>query len=163
MVAAGLTGVYAETIPNLEVLTLVVVLSGVLLGATGGAMVGSLTMLVYSLLNPYGAVHPLVTVAQVAGEALAGLAGGALAALRIERLGQWPRALAMGALAVVVTLMFDLVTNVATGVVFGQLKLTLLGGIPFALWHTGWNVVLFVVLGTPLVRLFAHYRARLSS
>lgn len=163
MVAAGLTGVYAETIPNLEVLTLVVVLSGVLLGAGGGALVGAVTMLVYSVLNPYGAVHPLVTAAQVTGEVLAGLAGGAIAALGIERLGDLPRALAMAALAVVVTLGFDLVTNVATGLVFGQVKVTLLGGIPFALWHTGWNVVLFVALGTPLVRRFAHYRARLSS
>ena len=80
MVAAGLTGVYAETIPNFEVLTLVVFCSGVLLGARDGALVGAVTMLVYSLLNPYGAVHPLVTASQVAGEVLAGLAGAGFAA-----------------------------------------------------------------------------------
>src|SRR4029077_10737548 len=80
MVAAGLTGVYAETIPNFEVLTLVVFCSGVLLGARDGALVGMVTMLIYSLLNPYGAVHPLITVSQVAGEVLAGLAGAGFAA-----------------------------------------------------------------------------------
>src|SRR5262249_59235061 len=79
LIAAGLTGVYAETIPNFEVLTLVVFCSGVLLGARDGGLVGAVTMLVYSLLNPYGAVHPLVTASQVAGEVLAGLAGGAFA------------------------------------------------------------------------------------
>ena len=163
MVAAGLTGVYAETIPNFEVLTLVVFLAGVLLGARGGASVGALTMLVYSLLNPYGAVHPLVTAAQVAGETLAGAAGGWSAAAGLERLGPLLRATAMAVLAVLLTAGFDLVTNVATGVVMGQMRVTLLGGIPFALWHTGWNVVLFVALGTPLVRVFAHYRSRLSS
>jgi hypothetical protein len=163
MVAAGLTGVYAETIPNLEVLTLVVFLSGVLLGARDGALVGTLTMVVYSLLNPYGAVHPLVTLAQVAGEALAGVAGGIGARAGLERLAVPVRAAALGALAVLLTAVFDLLTNAATGVVFGQVRLTLIGGIPFALWHIGWNVVLFVTLGTPLVGVFAHYRSRLSS
>jgi hypothetical protein len=163
MVAAGLTGVYAETIPNFEVLTLVVFLSGVLLGARDGALVGGLTMLVYSLLNPYGAVHPLVTASQVAGELLAGAAGAWCVRLGLERLAAGGRAVAMGVAAALLTLCFDLVTNLATGVVFGQMRVTLLGGVPFALWHTLWNVVLFVALGTPLVRVFAHYRSRLSS
>jgi hypothetical protein len=163
MVAAGLTGVYAETIPNFEVLTLVVFLSGMLLGARDGAMVGGLTMLVYSLLNPYGAVHPLVTASQVTGEVVAGLAGGWCVRLGLERLPAGGRAVAMGLAAVGLTLCFDLVTNLATGVVFGQVRVTLLGGIPFALWHTLWNVVLFVAIGTPLARVFAHYRSRLSS
>ncbi len=163
MVAAGLTGVYAETVPNFEVLTLVVFLSGVLLGVRGGMTVGLLTMLVYSLLNPYGAVHPLVTAAQVTGEMLAGAAGGGGGRAGLERLGGAGRAAVLAVLAIVLTAAFDLVTNLATGVVFGQMKVTLLGGIPFALWHIGWNVVLFVALGTPLVRVFAHYRERLSS
>ena len=162
MMAAGLTGVYAETIPNFEVLTLVVFLSGVLLGARDGAMVGALTMVVYSLLNPYGAVHPLVTVAQVGGEALAGAAGGAAARAGLERLAAPARAAALGMLGAVLTAAYDVLTNAATGVVLGQMRITLIGGIPFALWHTGWNVVLFAALGTPLVRVFAHYRSRLS-
>ena len=62
-----------------------------------------------------------------------------------------------------VTISARVYMNLATGVVFGQIRLTLLGGIPFSLWHIGWNVVLFVALGTPLVRVFAHYRGRLSS
>ena len=67
--AAGLTGAYAETIPNFEVLTLVVFCSGVLLGVRDGVMTGAITMLVYSLLNPYGAAPPLITLSQVVGEA----------------------------------------------------------------------------------------------
>src|SRR5437867_9351649 len=76
MVAAGLTGVYAEPIPNFEVLTLVVFSSGVLLGTRDGTLVGVLSELIFSLLNPYGAAHPLVTLSQVTGVALAGAAGG---------------------------------------------------------------------------------------
>ena len=42
--------------------------SGVLLGARDGALVGAVTMTIYSVLNPYGPAHPLVTLAQLAGE-----------------------------------------------------------------------------------------------
>lgn len=163
MVAAGLTGVYAETIPNFEILTLVVFGSGVLLGARDGAMVGALTMLVFSLLNPYGAVHPLVTAAQVAGEVAAGLAGAAFHAAGFAQRGTAVRAGVLAIAAVVLTAFYDLLTNLATGVVFGQMKAMLVGGIPFALWHIGTNVLLFACVGTPLVAVFAHYRQRLSS
>jgi hypothetical protein len=161
MVAAGLTGVYAETIPNFEVLTLVVFCSGVLLGVRDGVLVGTLTMLVYSVLNPYGAVHPLVTASQVAGEALSGAAGGLFALTRVLESPAWTRALLLAGAAVALTAVYDFITNLATGVLFGQVRLTLLGGIPFALWHIGSNVALFAVLGTPLVGLLGRYRARL--
>ena len=96
LIAAGLTGVYAETIPNFEVLTLVVFCSGVLLGARDGALVGGITMLVYSLLNPYGPAHPVVTAAQVAGNVVSGLAGAAYARLgfparSVATRRDWPR------------------------------------------------------------------------
>lgn len=163
MVAAGLTGVYAETIPNFEVLTLVVFGSGVLLGARDGAGVGALTMVVYSLLNPYGAVHPLVTAAQVAGEVLAGLAGAACAASGLPARGLVTRALVLGVTGAVLTAVYDLLTNLATGVLFGQVRLTLIGGIPFALWHMATNTALFAGLGGPLVGVLARYRQRLLS
>ncbi len=163
MVAAGLTGVYAETIPNFEVLTLVVFLSGVLLGMSWGALVGALTMIVYSLLNPYGAVHPLVTLAQVMGEVASGASGAWFAAAGFATSRPLVRAFALGLFAIALTAWFDLITNLATGILFGQIRVTLLGGIPFALWHIASNVALFAVLGTPLAGVFAHYRARLSS
>jgi hypothetical protein len=163
MVAAGLTGVYAETIPNFEVLTLVVFTSGVLLGVRDGALVGAITELIYSLLNPYGVAHPLVTAAQVSGMALSGLSGGIAARAGLAERDVRARAWMLGALGAGITLFFDLITNAAGGVVYGQMRITLIGGIPFALWHMGTNVVLFAVIGTPLVGVFARYRARLSS
>lgn len=163
MVAAGLTGVYAEPIPNFEVLTLVVFCSGVLLGARDGALVGTLAELIFSLLNPYGAVHPLVTIAQVSGMALAGVAGGLAARFGLPSLPPVFRAVWLAGVAIVVTAWFDLTTNVASGVVYGQMRLTLIGGVPFALIHIGTNVLLFAAVGTPLAAVFAHYRSRLSS
>jgi hypothetical protein len=163
MIAAGLTGVYAETIPNFEMLSLVVFCSGILLGAGGGALVGGLTMLIFTLLNPYGPAHPLVMLAQIMGQVSMGLGGAVFAWLGAPGRGARTRAVALAVAALGLTAWFDLLTNLATGLMLGPIRATLLQGIPFALWHIGWNIVLFVVLGTPLVGVFAHYRARLSS
>lgn len=162
MVAAGLTGIYAETIPNFEVLTLVVFCAGILLGARDGALVGALTMLVYSLLNPYGVVHPLVTTSQVAGEAAVGVAGAVFARAGFPERSAPVRAAALGVAAVLLTFFYDLITNLATAVLFGQIRATLIGGIPFALFHIGTNAALFVLVGTPLTGVFWQYRRRLS-
>jgi hypothetical protein len=144
------------------VLTLVVFCGGVLLGIRDGILTGVVTMLVYSLLNPYGAAPPLITIAQVVGEAAAGAAGGALAAAGLLALQPAPRAAALAASAVLLTLFFDVVTNLATGLLLGQVRVALIGGIPFSLWHIGWNVALFVGVGTPLVGALSRYRSRLS-
>ena len=162
MVAAGLTGVYAETIPNFELLTLIMFCAGVLLGVRDGMLVAAVTELIYSLLNPYGAVHPLVTVSQVLGMMAAGLAGGLAARVGLPNLPAGFRAASLIGIAAAVTIFFDLITNLATAVIFGQLVPTLIGGVPFALWHLFWNIVLFAILGTPLVVVFSRYRARLS-
>lgn len=161
--AAGLTGAYAESVPNLELLTLAAFAAGVLLGAGDGALVGGLTMLLFTLLNPYGPAPPLVMLAQVLGSALAGLAGGWFARAGGPR---WPipaRAATLAALALVVTAAYDLLTNVATGLVFGQMRYWLLAGIPFSLWHIGFNVALFAAVGAPLSGVLARYAERLSS
>lgn len=163
MMAAGLAGLYAEPIPNLELLTLVSFCSGVLLGARDGAMVGGLTEFLFTLFNPYGMAHPLVTASQVLGMALPGVAGGWAMRLGIPARGITGRIAFLVPAAVVVTLWFDLLTNLASGLVYGQLGAILIGGIPFALIHVGTNALLFAVLGVPLVPVFARYRSRLSS
>ena len=160
--AAGLTGAYAESVPNLEVLTLVVFCAGVLLGGRDGALVGAVTMLLYTLLNPYGPAHPIVMASQVLGSAVAGLAGAVFARLRGPAFPARVRAVVLALIAVAITGLYDVLTNVATGLTFGQLGYWLMAGIPFSLWHIGYNVVLFVAFGTPLTAVFARYAERLS-
>jgi uncharacterized membrane protein len=163
MVAAALASVYAESIPNFELMTLVVFLSGVLLGARWGAMVGAVCMLAYSVLNPYGPAHPVITLSQMAGEMVPGPAGAVLAASGLPGRPVLPRMLVLAVAGALLTVFFDLITNLATGLLFGQIRATLIGGLPFALLHVGSNVALFALLGTPLIAVFARYRARLSS
>ena len=136
--------------------------SGVLLGARDGILVGVLTMLVYSLLNPYGPAHPVVTTAQVAGNALSGAGGAMFARLGLPARPPGVRVVALAVCGLLLTAIYDLLTNVATGLVFGQMTTWLLAGIPFALWHIGYNVALFATLGTPLTAVFARYAERLS-
>src|SRR5258706_174159 len=134
--------------------------SGGLLGVRDGAGVAALTMLVYSLLNPYGPAHPLVTAAQVVGMACVGAVGGALFGLAHASVRV--RAIVLGLAGALLTLVYDLITNVATGIVFGQMRATLIGGIPFALPHIGWNAAVFATVGPALVAVLARYRSRLS-
>lgn len=163
LTAACLAGAYMPRPPDFEFQTLGIFGAGVLLGSRDGAVVGALTMLVYSLMNPYGPAHPLVTLAQVLGQVPAGIAGGLFAAAGLHARQVAVRGAALGGLALALTVWFDLVTNVATGLVVGQMRVVLLQGILFALWHSVTNVLLFVLLGTPLVGVFGRYRARLSS
>lgn len=144
-------------------LTLVAFCAGVLLGARDGGLVGGLTMLLYSLLNPYGPAHPLVTAAQVLGSASAGVAGALFARAGLPGRSVFLRSATLALAALVVTAFFDLITNVATGLVFGQMRVWLVGGIPYSLWHIGTNIALFVALGTSLTAVCARYAERLSA
>jgi hypothetical protein len=145
------------------VLTLVVFCSGVLLGARDGALVGALTMLVYSLLNPYGPAHPVVTAAQVVGNVASGLAGAVFARLGLPGRPVPARIVGLVLVAIIVTAFYDLLTNIATGIVYGQMRTWLVAGIPFALWHIGYNIALFATLGAPLSAVSARYSERLSA
>ena len=118
-------------------------------------------MLLYTLLNPYGPAPPLVMLAQVAGMALAGAAGALFARIGGPSWATWRRAWTLAILAILATAAFDLMTNVATGMVFGQIRYWVLAGIPFMLWHIGFNVALFAAVGTPLTAVLARYAARL--
>ena len=159
---SGLAAVipYAETIPWLELQTLVVFAAGYLLGARAGAVIGAVAMGFYSLANPQGMAHPLVFVAQVSGRALVGAMGGWAQSVGLPAaLGH--RSLSLVLWAVACSLIYDLLTNVASGVVYGQMIPGLLLGIPWAIAHLASNAVFFVLVGLPLFRLLDSRRARL--
>ena len=148
--------------PNFESMTLVVFGAGVLLGARDGALVGFLTMLLFTSLNPYGPAPPLVMLSQVIGMAASGVGGAMFAKLKGTT---WPvhwRVAALGGAAIVLTALYDFLTNFATGLTFGQMKYWLIAGIPFSLWHIAFNMALFVTLGVPITGVLGRYAQRLS-
>src|SRR5689334_12878877 len=152
---------YVDSIPNFEFLTVILFVGGWVLGPFWGAVAGALGEFLYSAINPYGSglMHPLVLSSQVAGMALSGAAGGWLG--RRAPASAFPRWAAVVATGVLVTLVFDALTNLASGAVYGQWKATLLAAIPFAAIHVGTNAALFATVGVLLVNALERTRRSL--
>ncbi|MBI4364499.1 MAG: hypothetical protein HY568_03630 [Candidatus Latescibacteria bacterium] len=134
-----------------ELFTVAVFLSGVLAGPGWGLWIGGVARLTFSLANPYGPPHPWILVAQTLGGALVGGLGGLARPwllLAPERSAAFrkriPILLSCGAAA---TLLYDALTNVAQGIVYGSLPAALALGIAPAVQHTASNLAIFGVAG----------------
>jgi hypothetical protein len=136
-----------------ELFSVAVFLSGILVGPLWGAWVGAVARLAFSVANPYGPPHPWVLAAQVAGAAWIGAVGGLAAGWllgRNGRAGAGPRtraAVLLGS-ALACTLVYDLVTNVAQGIVFGSIPAALALALVPSLQHLASNLAIFAVIGS---------------
>ncbi len=140
-------GFLLSAVPNVELMTLVTALAGVVLGARLGFVSGGLAMAIYSLGSPYGLPHLLLLVAQVVGMGLAGVVGHWAKVPVAKLAGRGNHSLA-GLLSMMVglflTFFFDLSTNLASWMAYDlELLVILSGGIPLFLVHSGVNLVLF--------------------
>jgi energy-coupling factor transport system substrate-specific component len=154
MTAASVSAGYLlAAIPNVEGLSFLLVVSGFLLGFRDGAMTGAASGLIYTVLNPYGPAHPAVAVAQVAACAALGAAGALLRAPVLWSAGRYAMGAFLLVLGIVLTGVYDVATNVAYGLVIGQVRATLALGIPFLLTHVVSNAIIFVVIGVPLLEM----------
>lgn len=143
-------GYALNAIPNVELFTFVVFLSGALLGTRSGMRVGALAAIGYGLLNPYGLPGPPLLAALIISRMLIGLLGGILRPGLL--VSSRPRRAAMFiAGGVVSTLLFQALTNVALALTLGQWRATFIGAAPFALTQLAWNAALFPVLGVACV------------
>ena len=150
------------SVPNVEFLTFVIFSSGYLLGAVEGLLVGVISMSLYtSVITPYGLPPLPIAFAQVFSMAFIGLAGGIASRLHLVPLHKEPSSstgfkfLTMGLFGLVLTLVYDLFTNLATAYVMGQFWPVMIAAIPFALLHILSNVAIFVILTPVLIRLSA--------
>jgi hypothetical protein len=152
------------SVPNVEFFTFIVFSSGYLLGMIGGAVVGIISMSIYtSFVTPYGLPPLPIAFAQVLSMASIGLAGGL--AFRLFRSAFRPDfhfrtiavILTMGMAGLVLTVFYDLLTNLATAFVVGQFWPVMIAAVPFSLLHILSNVVIFIVL-SPLLLKMARYR-----
>lgn len=154
---------YLDSIPNFEFLTVILFVGGFVLGPAWGALAGALGEFLYSAMNPYGSglAVPLVLAAQTAGMACAGAAGGLVGRFTVH--GQARRGVLVIAAGIAVTLVFDLMTNLASAVLFGPIVPMLLAGLPFAAIHVGTNAALFALVGVPLVAALERTRRSLTT
>ena len=147
-------------IPNMELMTLGAFIAGAWVGVAGGAVVGALSIALYSGLNPYGFAPPPTFLMQVTGLALVGAAGGLLGP-RLETLPGAPAVAVAAALGFGLTLLYDLLTNLGTAWSAGlDVVPTLIAGLTFGVWHMLWNAVFFALGAGPLLAVLRRRKAR---
>ncbi len=143
LAAAFVLKLPALGLPNVEPFTLVFFFIGHRYGCFWGAAVGALAEFLYTTLNPYGPALPPVAVAQVIGMALAGGAGGLAARIDPWRTFSRPSRWGLAVHALVVTAVYDVLTNVAMFWTLGNMWAWLVAGVPFSALHIATNCLLF--------------------
>ena len=145
-------------VPNVEFFTFIVFSSGFLLGMMEGVLVGLISMSVYTtMVTPYGLPPLPIACAQVFSMGLIGFAGGLARGLGPARREQGSTSrplslvLVIGAFGLVLTVVYDLLTNLAVAFVMGQFLPVMLAAIPFALLHVVSNVIIFAALSPALL------------
>ena len=136
-------------IPNFEMITACIFLSGLLLGPFRGLLVGLLAELIFASLNPMGmSFLPLLT-AQLLTMGLAGFAGGLSAGILTIQ-SKYKRRIMLGLMGFLITLNYDFWTTMSFPLSVGfdskQTINTLKLGIPFAIPHLLGNTAIFAVL-----------------
>jgi hypothetical protein len=155
-------------VPNVELMTITVFLSGYLLGVRFGLVIGAASSLVHALFNPLGASLPPLLVAQCAGFSLVGVSGGLFGPFIHGLRNRWTAVIVAGMVGLVLTLIYDVLTNIAayyiamgTGPTSGLMGFVF-GGILFMGMHVIWNTGLFLFVLKPVLTVLSRYRYEIS-
>ncbi len=145
-------------LPNLEMITATVFISGWLLGPGMGALIGALTEVIYSGMNPVGSgfLFPPLLLAQVISIGLVGLAGGLTRKGEIFFLATGGGYLALGLLGALLTVVYDLLTTISFPLAAGfsgvQMWGTVLAGLGLSGVHVVSNGIIFAILVPQILR-----------
>lgn len=140
------------SIYNVKLMDLIVFVGGFLFGPFTGAFVGILSWSIYGVLNPYGFV-PQIWLATMFSEAIYGVAGGLVHKANVNFSGKsFGHMVFVGNLGFLLTLIYDLLTNIAYAHVLGQdILVAIIIGAPFTLTHEISNALLFGMCFMPLM------------
>jgi len=138
--------------PNIEFMSFIIFIAGFLYGQVVGLGVGVFVPLIYYGWNPYGPSNPPIFLTCVGCMTLIGAIGGFLKPKHPEKLtySAW-NIYKFAFIGFILTLIFDLTTNIVTGIIFygGNVSLAILLGIPFLLIHTISNTIIFAICLIP--------------
>ncbi|MBC8277328.1 MAG: ECF transporter S component [FCB group bacterium] len=139
-------------VPNFEMITAAIFLSGMLLGPARGIIVGVVAEFMFSVLNPMGMAFPPLLIAQLFGMAVSGFTGGLIVQLA-KNSKPVVKGVIWGAAGFMITLNFDFWTTMSfplsAGFNWEQTITTLKMGIPFAIPHLTGNTLIFAVVILP--------------
>jgi hypothetical protein len=151
-------------VPNVELITLLVFVSGFLLGGVLGALVGALSMAGHSLFNVMGAAIPPILAAQVACYAIVGYAG-AVVGPAVARMRPAVAVVAAAACGTALVLFYQVVINVVSFYTFSSASMLwvyIWGGIVFSSIHIVWNAALFGIVLRPVLAVLDRHRFELQ-
>lgn len=138
-------------VPNIELITVTIFLSGVTLNLKWGAMVGLVAMAIYSGLNPLGSglSFPPLFFAQIIGMSLCGIIGGILKPIFFVKKFSFLKLFLLGLAGFLVTFLYDVLTLVSyplfSGLGFPGIIASLIKGLGFTLLHEISNIFIFLI------------------
>lgn len=165
LVALSVTvGYLFIAIPNLEMITASIFISGFLTGPLYGLLIGAFAEFLYSFFNPMGAPIPPLLVAQVLCMMLAGFVGGLTQKLNWLTKPAPVRVTYFAATGFILTLVYDILTTLSFVLFAGEptqakFLTVLLAGSVFYLLHQFTNAVIFALLVPLLLIRLRDYRS----
>lgn len=143
---------------NIEFTSILTFVTGMVFGAAFGALLGTSVMFVNGFLSSYGFAGVALPF-QIAGMMLIGAVGGFYAKTIKGKRSTGALIMEAAIMGALLTLIYDVVTNVSTALLMTSsqlplpqaLTVALISGSVFSVIHIGWNSFLFGTLTTPLV------------
>ncbi|MCK4420353.1 ECF transporter S component [candidate division WOR-3 bacterium] len=142
-------GYVLSFIPNLELTTSIIFLSGVLLGSVGGMMVGAISFLIFGFFNPLGPSPLPLLLSQIIGGMFIGLLGAFYGKKCLRRV------YIIVILGILSTLFYDMITTSVGWFLFPTKKtfiVYLIAGLPFVLWHIGTQSAIYGMILFPIIQ-----------
>lgn len=158
-------GVFFAFIPNIEFVTLLCFMTGVIFGPWRGMVIAGTAEALFSAMNPIGSglAFPILFLFQLLAMAITALVGGFFHRRPTPEQGARVH-LCFGILGGVLTLFYDFLTALSlpltAGIEDGTLWGTALAGIPFFLVHIAANALLFALFMPGMIR-FTRYHLSL--
>ena len=148
-------------VPNVELITVIVFLSGLTLGVRWGILVGGTAEFIFSVLNPFGSglMFPPLLISQVLSMILIGAFGGILKSVFFKKEYSSKRIAILALTGFILTFLFDSLTTlsfpVSVGFDFPQTFGIYLSGIGFTLLHQISNAIIFPIVIPKVVKHLA--------
>lgn len=140
-------GYFFIAVPNVEIFTAIIFLSGLILGPQKGMLVGLIAQSLFSTLNPYGVSPPPLFVAQVLNRVLVGYVGGRFDRFSGSKSKFKRTALFYGIAGLLLAWLYDLMAYFSfffmSGFSMQQMKVTFALGLPWYMIHGLGNALVF--------------------
>jgi len=149
-------------VPNIELFSICLFVSGAFLRYWGGFTVPLVAGMIFIVFNPNGPPSLItVAIAQLTGFIIFGLAGASIGKKILQNKNRVVGITFCAATGVVLTFIYDVLTNAAFGLTIGPFWPAVISGIAFSLMHMVSNGLIFGLFEPIMVKLWQIARPRL--